>query len=381
MSLPRRAGVHLKNRGPVSLNKSERVTRPPAVDMASVRRVLIIKLSAFGDIIHALPVAEALKRSFPHIEATWAIDETFAPLLAGNPTVDHVLTLPRARGKQLRSVSYHREYFRTLRDIRKRRFDLTLDLQGLTKSALVAAASGAPLRLAYHWLREAASFFERPIPRDPASVHVVDQYLDVARFLGAKVDRPHFPFNIPAEDDAAAAAMLSECGVDPDAPFVAVNPATARAVKQWGAKQYAGLLDDFYDRGGQRGVIVTADRGVAGAVEECTTRPVANLAGKTTLKQLAAVLHRSAVHVCGDTGSGHLAAALSRPVIAIVGPTDADRSCPYGQRANVVRHIEQCSATCNWHHCQYAPPRCLESITVDEVAEKVRSAMSVRTSE
>jgi heptosyltransferase-1 len=349
--------------------------------MGSVRRVLIIKLSAFGDIIHALPVAQALRSSFPHIDVTWAIEETFAPLLAGNTTINHILTLPKVRGKQLRSPSFHRDYFRGLRDVRRRRFDLTLDLQGLTKSAVVAAASGAPLRLAYHYLREAASFFERPIPREPGSVHVVDQYLDVARFLGARVDRPEFPFDIPVEDDEAAAGMLAECGVDPGAPFVAVNPATAHAVKQWGAAHYARLLDKLHDRYGRPGVMVTADRGVAAKVEELVTKPVANLAGRTNLKQLAAVLRRSAVHVCGDTGSGHLAAALSRPVIAIVGPTNADRSCPYGQRANVIRHVEQCSAACNWHHCQFTPPRCLESITPDEVAEKVIRVMSLRPSE
>jgi heptosyltransferase-1 len=349
--------------------------------MGSVRRVLIIKLSAFGDIIHALPVAGALRSSFPHVDVTWAIEEAFAPLLAGNSTVNHILTLPKVRSKQLRSAAFHRDYFRRLRDVRRRRFDLTLDLQGLTKSAVVAAASGAPLRLAYHWLREAASFFERPIPRDPSSVHVVDQYLDVARFLGAKVDRPQFPFDIPADDELAAAAMLSESGVDLHAPFVAINPACAHAVKQWSSEKYARLLDALYDRFGQKGVIITADRGVAAKVEECTTRPVANLAGRTNLKQLAAVLRRSAVHVCGDTGSGHLAAALSRPVVAIVGPTDADRSCPYGQRANVIRHIEQCSVACTMHRCQFTPARCLESISPEEVAAKISSVMSLRPSE
>src|SRR5690348_6627722 len=129
---------------------------PPEVDMGSVRRVLIIKLSALGDIIHALPVSAALKASFPHVELTWAVEEGFAPLVAGNPFLSHILTLPKVRGRQLRSPAFHREYFRRLRDVRMRRFDLTLDLQGLTKSAVVAAASGARLRLAYHWLREAA---------------------------------------------------------------------------------------------------------------------------------------------------------------------------------------------------------------------------------
>lgn len=344
---------------------------PPDVDMGSVRRVLIIKLSAFGDIIHALPVAAALKSSFPHVEVTWAVEEAFAALVVGNPSINHILTLPKVRGRFLRSPVFHREYFLRLRDVRRRRFDLTLDLQGLTKSAVVAAASGARLRLAYHWVREAASLFERAVPREPKSVHIVDQYLDVARFLGANAECPQFPFHIPEEDEAAVAAMLSERGIDLETPFVSVNPASALAIKQWAPGNYARLLDLLNARFGLKGVLVTADRAVAAQVEAEASSPFANLAGRTNLKELGAVLRRSAVHICGDTGSGHMAAALHRPVVALVGPTDADRICPYGQRSNVIRHSDRCGTACNWHHCQFARPQCLESISVEEVAAQV----------
>src|ERR1051326_3673344 len=150
-----------------------KIKNPPVVDMTSVRRILIIKLSALGDIIHALPVSAALGEAFPHLELTWAVEEAFTPLISGNPYLAHILTLPKIRGRQLRSPAFHRDYFRRLRDVRDRRFDLTLDLQGLTKSAVVAAASGARVRLGYHWLREAAAFMERPIPRRAESVHIV----------------------------------------------------------------------------------------------------------------------------------------------------------------------------------------------------------------
>jgi len=349
---------------------------PPDVDMGSVGRVLIIKLSAFGDIIHALPVAAALKASFPHIELTWAVEEAFAPLVAGNSSIDHILTLPKVRGKQLRSASFHRDYFLRLRDVRKRRFDLTLDLQGLTKSAVVAAASGARLRLAYHWVREAASLFERAVPREPGSVHVVDQYLDVARFLGAAVGSPQFPFAISEQDEAAVEAMLANQGIERGARFVSVNPASAVAIKQWGAQNYAALLDRLDSQLGLKSVVVTADKTVAAQVLAHATRPFANLAGRTNLKQLGAVIRRSAAHVCGDTGSGHLAAALLTPVIALIGPTDADRMCPYGQRGNVIRHADMCGVSCSWHHCQYSAAKCMESIAVDEVVDRIEQVLS-----
>lgn len=341
--------------------------------MSAVRRILIIKMSAMGDILHALPVSAALGEAYPHVELTWAVEEGFASLLDGNPYLSHVLTLPKLRGRELRSRAFRKDYIRRLKDVRHRGFDLTLDLQGLTKSAIVAAASGAKRRLGYHWLREAARMVETPVPQRPESVHIVDQYLDVARFLGAEPNPVRFPFGISAEDEAYVVALLYEQGIDVGTPYVAVNPASALAIKQWGARNYAELMDACREQAGLPSVLVTADKAVAEEVAREAKQPFVNLVGKTSLKQLAAVLKRSAVHVCGDTGSGHLAAALGRPVIALIGPTDPDRACPYGQRANVLSHRERCGPHCTWHKCEFEHPRCLNAISAPEVLERVVS--------
>ena len=155
-----------------------------------------------------------------------------------------------------------------------------------------------------------------------------------------------------------------------DLPFVAINPASALAIKQWGVERYARLID-LLAKEGVTSVLVTADREVASAVESATHAPFVNLVGRTTLKQLGAVLERSAVHICGDTGSGHLATALGSPVISLVGPTDPDRACPYGQRDHVIAHREVCDSRCDWHHCVFASPKCMEAIEVQEVKAEV----------
>lgn len=343
--------------------------QPP--DMRSVRKVLIIKMSAMGDIIHALPVVAALGEAYPHLEISWFVEAPLASLLTGNPYLKEVITLPKYRGRDLRSVRCLQDVGRNLRAVRTRRFDLTLDLQGLSKSAIVAYASGAKLRFGYHWLREIASLVEQPIPHRPESIHVVDQYLDVARFLGANPEKPAFPFHLPESDRSAVEAMLCAEGIGPTTPFVALNPASAQAIKQWGAERYAALSDALYRQFGMLSVLVTADSAVAAAVVAAAGSPIVSLAGRTNLKQLAGVLQRSAVHVCGDTGSGHLAAALGRPVVAIIGPTDPERVCPYGQRANTICRRESCGATCDWHKCEFPYPRCLDATTVAEVTDKV----------
>jgi heptosyltransferase-1 len=351
--------------------------KPP--DMKAVQRVLIIKMSALGDIVHALPVAAALGEAYPHLEISWFVEAPLAPLLTGNPYLKEVISLPKYRGKDLLSVHCLRDVGRHLNEVRHRRFDLTLDLQGLTKSATVAYASGAKLRFGYHWLREIARMVEKPIPPRPESLHIVDQYLDVARFLGAPVEKPIFPFHIPEAERDAVEAMLCAEGIGPDTPFIALNPASAKAIKQWGAERYAALSDALYSRYSLRSALLTADTAVAEAVMAAAQHPLVSLAGRTNLKQLAGVLQRSAVHVCGDTGSGHLAAALGRPVVSIIGPTDPERVCPYGQRANSISRRESCGRACDWHRCEFAHPRCLDAVSVAEVADKVAGLLPVST--
>lgn len=345
----------------------------PEINMTGVRRVLIVKLSAFGDIIHALPVSAALGTTFPHLEILWAVEEPFVDLLSGNPYVQEIFPLPKLKPGRLMSATYRQVYLGRLRALRRLGCDLAIDLQGLTKSAIVSVASGAKIRIGYHWLREVASLLERRVPRRPQSVHIVDQYLDVARYLGANLPEATFPFHIPAEAATSVDAMLERAGIGPHAPFIAINPASARANKQWGTDRYAALIDRCQRELDLPCVLVTADRNVADAVLERITTTCVNLACRTDLKQLAAVLSRCAVHVCGDTGSAHLAAALGKPVVALIGPTDPDRTGPYNQRHNVITHREFCAPGCTWHRCRYETPHCLSAIGVTEVLTGIRA--------
>src|SRR5579872_2141132 len=215
---------------------------PP--DMNAVRRVLIVKLSAIGDMVHALPVSAALGDAFPHLELTWIVEPMSAPMVTGNPYLKEVIVLPaewRINRFSARSV----RHFRLLReDLRARQFDMALDLQGLSKSALIAWASGARYRYGYDWIREIAPLVEHRIPRRPESLHVVEQLLDVARFLGAPVSQVRFPLHIPADDEARAVELLREVGIDADRPYLALNPTSGGGgYKDWGVDRFAALLN------------------------------------------------------------------------------------------------------------------------------------------
>lgn len=360
--------------------------KPP--DMRQVRRVLIVKLSAIGDVVHTLPVSAALGDAFAHLEITWIVEAMAAPMVQGNPYLKEVIVLPPEWRKSRFSLSSLHRLLALRRDLRARRFDIALDLQGLSKSALVAWASGARYRFGYDWMRELAPLIVTRVPRRPESVHIVDQFLDVARFLGAPVSEVKFPLHIPAEEDARARELLLEVGIGEGQPFLVVNPSEGGGGhKGWGAERFATALDVLARDPGLPVVLVgsKADLEVAEAIQHRTACPPASLVGRTNLKQLAALLRRAALHLCGDTGSAHIAAALGTRVVSLFGRSNPVRLAPYGQADLALHHREECHAACRRFHetaplnskqkCLAPPPVCLASITVEEVAAAVRRGL------
>lgn len=359
---------------------------PP--DMSKVQRLLIVKLSSIGDVVHALPVSAALGEAFPHLEISWIVEQMSAPMVEGNPYLKEVIVLPADWRKNRFGLKALRNFRSLKQDLRSRQFDVAIDLQGLSKSALIAWASGARHRFGYDWLRELAPRFESRVPRRPESIHIIDQFLDVARFLGAPVNEVKFPLHIPVEEDAAVARMLDEEGISDGKPFIAVNPSSGGGGnKGWPADRFAAALDQLAVEPGLSIVMIGAksDLDVAGQISGALKSPIVSLVGQTNLKQLAAVLRRSSLHLCGDTGSAHIAAAVGTRVVSLFGRSNPARLAPYGQGTWAIHHRECCAAPCLKFHatapvnskqkCLAPPPVCLSAISVNEVVETVRRAL------
>jgi heptosyltransferase I len=282
-------------------------------------RFLISRLSALGDTVCSLPVAVALKRSFPDCHITWAVDSRFAGIVECCDAVDEVMRVKPGPNPKTWPTYPHR-------------FDAALDVQGLLKSALCIARARADRKLGFHWQREGANFFSQRVHPDPTSLHVVDQYVDVARAAGAEMHRAEFGLRPKEEDVLAVRRKLKERGVV--GRFVAVNAGSAQAAKRWPPRHFAALVDRIQGSGlpvvllGSR---APADRQVADEVlEACRERP-ADLLGETSVRELVALVRLASAHVGGDTGSTHLAAALDLPAIGIYSTTRPTRLCPYGQ--------------------------------------------------
>ncbi|HYH04325.1 MAG TPA: glycosyltransferase family 9 protein, partial [Bacillota bacterium] len=176
----------------------------------SYRNILLVKLSAIGDVIHALPVAHALKEAFPQARLTWIVEKPAYELVAGHPFIDEVILFEKAR---LRSLAGLKSYLPELmRNLKLKHFDLALDLQGLLKSGMIAWLSGASQRLVYCNTREFSDWISRKVCGPHQGGHIIEQYLDVVRALGGPVSTVDFGIRFSAVESEAAQGILAGSG-------------------------------------------------------------------------------------------------------------------------------------------------------------------------
>jgi heptosyltransferase-1 len=305
--------------------------------------ILVVRLSAMGDVIHALPAVATLKRSFPSARIAWAIKPCWAMLLANNPYVDRVLPLDRPKWRP-GGV----------------RFDLAMDFQGLLKSALTAFAARPAKVLGFDWplLRERAAgifYCERVAS---GSGHVVDRNLDLAAAAGAHRRTVEFPLpDFPPE------------GEWPASDFVLASPAAGWGAKQWPPDHYARLAGLLWKRTGLPLVIncSPADRPHAEAIVRAAPSGACVL-NVSSVAGLIGVTRRARAVIGVDSGPLHLAAALGKPGVALFGPTDPDRNGPYGDTFTVLRAPG--AVTTYQRHSDVAPAmRALEPPAVTEALE------------
>ena len=342
-----------------------------------MENILVVKLSAIGDVIHALPVSYAIKEQYPEAHLTWVVGQAAYAILADNPCIDELILFEKAK---FRSIGgFLREIGPFRRRLRTRRYDASLDLQGLFKSAAIAWNAGAKLRIGTANMREGAHLVSRPVRGAHAEGHIVERYLDVARALGCRVGEVRFPVSVSDRDRMAADTLLAREGVQEGRPFVAFAVGANWPNKRWPVEHFAALADRLYHAhyvpvlvGGGR-----LDATLAEDILRASEIPPVNLVGRTNLKQLAHVFTRAALVLGGDTGPVHLAAGLRVPTVMLMGPTDANRNGPYGQLQHAIEVDRPCRGC--WKRACPKGLDCLAAISVDAVAEKIGAVLrSVR---
>ena len=349
---------------------------------AGPESVLIIRMSALGDIICALPVLRAIRDSFPETRVGWVVDSRFEGLLAPDPDIHRLHVAPVSRWKKLsksplawpRLMSERRGLDR---ELRQARYGVCLDLQGILKSGFIARAAGARRTLHMGSGRIAKRTWLFPGERiAPISPHAVERMLPLAAAIGADISNPRFDLFIPEDDRRHADALFAALPFTNSGPVIALNPGAAAVHRMWAADRFAALAGRLHSELGARVVVIGGPSETAlaeGIARDSGIDPLCT-AGKTTLLQLAAVLDRCEVLVTGDTGPQHIAYALGKHVVSLFGPANPLSTGPYGPGHAVIQHPFPCQPC--YAHPTCKDFACMKAILVDEVLDAVARVLA-----
>lgn len=336
------------------------------------QKVLIIKPSAIGDIVHALPVLNLLRRKWPDARVSWLVSSACASLLDGHPQIDELIRFERKRfGKGWRKPSAAMGLFKFTRELRSREFDLVIDLQGLFRSGWLAKKTRAPVRVGPAEARELGWVFythrvETGFPRG----HAVDRYLKIAEAIGLGREPVNFIFATTESDREAAARLVS-----PGERFAVLLPGANWETKRWPPEKFADLVEPLRQRYGLISVIA----GGAGDKKLAVHIPGAvDLTGRTNLRQLVALMERADIVIGNDTGPIHIAAALGRPMVAIYGPTNPQYTGPYGRLDTVVRLDLECSPCLSRGCANPSYLSCLRNLGTEMVLDAVERQIGAK---
>lgn len=331
-------------------------------------RLLIVRLGALGDIVHAVPVLTALRQHDPSLQIDWLVDAAYAPMLECVPDVHQRIVVRRRDATPTGARVFDATpsgYVQAVAHLRRQRYLVALDLQGLIKSALWARLSGARRVIGFsadHLRERQAAWFYSETVAPPSGVHVVRKNLALAEALGAS----GASIQMPLRADRTPAIEAASAGP----PYAVINPGAAWPNKRWPATQFAAVARHLRARHHLRTLVTygPGEQSLAGAVVEAAGG-AASLAPPTRIGEMVALMEGARLVVSGDTGPLHIAAAMGAPLVALFGPTWPARNGPWHPDDAVVSRAEVCQC----HHkrqCRIGAP-CIESISVDEVTAAV----------
>ncbi|MDX9744954.1 MAG: glycosyltransferase family 9 protein [Syntrophales bacterium] len=339
--------------------------------------ILIVKLSAVGDVIHTLPSLAALRKLYPGAHVTWVVEEAAADIILGHPDLDSVVVSRRKSWQRALMKGHFKkalsEMGSFLRDLRVRDYDLVIDFHGLFKSAVLVFLCRGKRKIGYDSYQELSGFFYSEKITEDMDKHAVNRYLDFPKYLGAKIEEPVFQIAIGDANKEKVDELLALHQVV--GPFVAMNPVAYWDTKLWDNECFASLCDRIVETYGIFVVLTGQKAPSLGQIQRLARRNVLNLEGRTSLKDLAELYRRAALLVTTDSGPMHLAAALGTPVVALFGPTDPKRTGPHGSGHIVLQEPLSC-APCFRKFCREMT--CMKKITVNAVFNEVKKLLEER---
>ena len=344
----------------------------------SPEKILMVKLSAIGDVIHTLPALNAIRRHYPNARITWLVEEAAAGLLEGHQALDRVLVSKRKRWLQGLSNPDRYHHMKAavafLKDLRDTRYDLILDFQASLKGGILIALARGRRKIGFgkglEHQEHSHLFLNEKVPAVDMEIHALTRGLMLLEHIGIPADRIEYKLPVTDRDRDDIIRMLTAAGVGRRSKLVAINPVAQWETKLWDNRKFAALADLLVERYGVT-IVFSGGPDDRPAIREITSamkHRALNFAGRTTLKGLAALYGRTLFLVSTDTGPMHLGAAVGIPVVALFGPTAPWRTGPFGKGHRIVRTDCNCSP-CFKRCCETI--HCMGGITVEKVLSEI----------
>lgn len=334
-------------------------------------KILIVQPSRIGDIIFSLPVLAAIKKKYPKARISWIVDERCAEILEGNPYISKLFIWDR-KNKSLK-------YYRKLRkELRKEKFDLSIDLHGLMKSAMLVKFANAKYKIASsstNGMREFSWLFSKEIKSENKDDHCIERHMQIAKHLKCDSDI-EYPINISDDAFESVKKKLADLDVSLD-KVIGVHAGGGWLSRRWESSKFAQLIKKLKEELGADIVLVggkeggSSEKGLNEKIIKESNVNVADMTGKFTLKELCAFFKICKVFVGNEAGPMHIATALNTPAVAILGPTNAKRTGPYNKsQTTIIQHKVDCQP-CRNRNCKNII--CMQNVSVDEVFNAVKN--------
>ena len=344
-----------------------------------MEKILIIKISSLGDIIHAFPAVFLIAGKYGNAKIDWLVSPAFAPILEYNKCVNRIIPFPR---RELASpFTFPKAFINLIREIRREKYDLVIDLQGLLRSAFFAKFARAPVIAGFDSPKEraAAFFYNRKISPASGYVHAVDKNAAfISKLLSLPFNVPDTPLPENRRNIDSLAGILGKKNISRSDLIIGIAPGARWESKQWPPQFFAKVMDSLDGRiPGCRFLLL----GSAGELETCRkissscekARPVI-IAGETGIGELVEAIRISKCLLCNDSGPMHIAASLKVPVFAMFGPTDPDKTGPYGKEHSVFQPELGC-IKCLKRYCPDKNYACQKSVNPDLVVDGIVSLL------
>jgi len=334
-----------------------------------IQKILIIRTAYIGDVILTLPVLAPLKKLFPRAKISFLSTSNAREILEKNPFIDEVIPYDAFWFYGNKAASNFFDYFKILRFIRSRAYDLVIEARGDIRDIfLLAFLSKSKYRTSYA-VGGGGFLLTHTVPFRKIK-HKIQYHLDIVKSLGGKVGSVEWDLYLTEDENRIISELLKKMASPHNRSLVAIHPGARKELKRWSIRGFASVADRLVDKLGVSIILMggPGDVDLAKQIEKTMKHPAFAVAGKTSLRQTAAILKRCRMFICNDSAPLHIASLTKTPTVAVFGPSKSLETGPYGNVHTVVEKPFECRYRCDENQCEHHPHNdCLNSVTSDDV--------------